>query len=240
MMLADNGSAWFISGAPDARWDNTDLHALTAIAGSNFEAVDVSPWMVSPGSGQAQQSSVTVSVSPPGASVALGAIQQFSATVTGNSNQSVTWDVNGIAGGSSTVGFIGVNGVYTAPAAVPSPATVIVHATSVAAPSASGSASVTIFNPAPPVSVAISPTSASVRTGNTKQFTVTVQNTSNTAVSWNVNGIAGGNSVMGTISSTGLYKAPAAAPSPNTVKVTAVSAADPTTSATAQVKITGK
>jgi uncharacterized protein YjdB len=99
---------------------------------------------------------------------------------------------------------------------------------------------VTIFNPAPPVSVAISPTSASVRTGNTKQFTVTVQNTSNTAVSWNVNGIAGGNSVMGTISSTGLYKAPAAAPSPNTVKVTAVSAADPTTSATAQVKITGK
>ena len=29
MMLADNGSAWFISGAPDARWDNTDLHSLT-------------------------------------------------------------------------------------------------------------------------------------------------------------------------------------------------------------------
>ena len=53
MMLADNGSSWYISGAPDARWNNDDLHALTSIAGSNFEAVDVSPLMVDPNSGQA-------------------------------------------------------------------------------------------------------------------------------------------------------------------------------------------
>jgi hypothetical protein len=51
MLLADNGSSWFISGAPDSRWDNDDLHALTTISGSNFEAVDVSTLMVDPNSG---------------------------------------------------------------------------------------------------------------------------------------------------------------------------------------------
>ncbi len=51
MMLADNGSSWYISGAPDSRWDNDDLHALTTISGSNFEAVDVSTLMVDPNSG---------------------------------------------------------------------------------------------------------------------------------------------------------------------------------------------
>jgi hypothetical protein len=51
MLLADNGSSWYISGAPDSRWDNDDLHALTGISGSNFEAVDVSTLMVDPNSG---------------------------------------------------------------------------------------------------------------------------------------------------------------------------------------------
>ena len=51
MLLADNGSSWYISGAPDSRWDNDDLHALTTINGSNFEAVDVSTLMVDPNSG---------------------------------------------------------------------------------------------------------------------------------------------------------------------------------------------
>jgi hypothetical protein len=47
MILADNGSAWYISGAPDPRWNNDVLHELGRIAGSNFEAVDVSSLMVS-------------------------------------------------------------------------------------------------------------------------------------------------------------------------------------------------
>ena len=56
MMLADNGSAWYISGAPDSRWDNSDLHNLGRISGSAFEVVDVSSLMVDPNSGQARQS----------------------------------------------------------------------------------------------------------------------------------------------------------------------------------------
>ena len=39
MFVADNGSNWFLSGAPDARWNDTALHTLTQITGSNFEVV---------------------------------------------------------------------------------------------------------------------------------------------------------------------------------------------------------
>ncbi len=39
MIVADNGSNWFVSGAPDARWDNDDLHQLGRLKGSDFEVV---------------------------------------------------------------------------------------------------------------------------------------------------------------------------------------------------------
>jgi len=52
MILADNGSAWFISGVPDDRWDNDHLHELQQVPGSAFEAVDVSSLMRDPHSGQ--------------------------------------------------------------------------------------------------------------------------------------------------------------------------------------------
>ena len=42
MILADNGSPWYISGAPDARWSNDDLHTLGRVRGSDFEVVDTS------------------------------------------------------------------------------------------------------------------------------------------------------------------------------------------------------
>jgi hypothetical protein len=40
MLVADNGSNWFVSGAPDPRWDNDDLRALGRLRGSDFEVVD--------------------------------------------------------------------------------------------------------------------------------------------------------------------------------------------------------
>jgi hypothetical protein len=42
MILADNGSPWYISGAPDPRWSNDDLHSLGRLRGSDFEVVDTS------------------------------------------------------------------------------------------------------------------------------------------------------------------------------------------------------
>jgi hypothetical protein len=53
LILADNGSPWYISGAPDERWDNDVLHAWDDIPGSAFEAVDVSGLMIDPNSGAA-------------------------------------------------------------------------------------------------------------------------------------------------------------------------------------------
>jgi hypothetical protein len=54
MMLADNGSAWYISGAPDPRWDNDVLHAMDDITGADFEAVDTSGLMIDTNSGQSR------------------------------------------------------------------------------------------------------------------------------------------------------------------------------------------
>lgn len=52
MMLADNGSPWFLSGVPDGRWDNDELRQLRQVRGADFEAVDVSSLMADPGSGR--------------------------------------------------------------------------------------------------------------------------------------------------------------------------------------------
>jgi uncharacterized protein (DUF1800 family) len=93
---------------------------------------------------------ITVAVSPTSVTLAPGTVQNFGATVTGSTNTSVAWSVNGIAGGNTTVGTITAAGLYTAPAAVPSPATVTVRATSAASTSASAQASVTISAPTSP------------------------------------------------------------------------------------------
>lgn len=50
MILADNGSSWFLIGSPDSRWNDDDLHKLQQVTGSNFEAVDVSDWEMAPSS----------------------------------------------------------------------------------------------------------------------------------------------------------------------------------------------
>ncbi len=50
MILADNGSSWFLSGVPDERWDNDLLRQLRTLRGRDFEAVDTSSLMVDPDS----------------------------------------------------------------------------------------------------------------------------------------------------------------------------------------------
>jgi hypothetical protein len=55
MILADNGGPWFISGAPDIRWDESDLLSLHRISGRDFEAVDESSLMLSPDSAQVKR-----------------------------------------------------------------------------------------------------------------------------------------------------------------------------------------
>src|ERR1700758_3983768 len=58
---------------------------------------------------------ISVSILPASANVAAGGSQQFSATVTGRSNTTVLWEVNGVAGGNAATGTISATGLYTAP-----------------------------------------------------------------------------------------------------------------------------
>jgi hypothetical protein len=64
MMVADNGSAWYISGTPDDRWNNDNLHQIDGVHGSDFEVVDVSSLMIDPNSGQAKQAGGTTPPPP--------------------------------------------------------------------------------------------------------------------------------------------------------------------------------
>lgn len=61
MFVADNGSSWYISGAPDKRWHNSDLHLLDQIVGSDFEAVDESALQSGPNSGKVKLPTTSIS-----------------------------------------------------------------------------------------------------------------------------------------------------------------------------------
>lgn len=94
------------------------------------------------------------------------------------------------------------------------------------------------------VSVTISPSLITMATLATQPFTATVTGSSNTAVTWQVNGVSGGTSTNGVVSTTvlgtaneAIYLGPSTVPSPASVSVTAISQADPTKSATATVTI---
>jgi hypothetical protein len=158
-------------------------------------------------------------------------------------NTSVAWEVNSVAGGNTTVGTISSTGLYTAPNTIPNPNKIQITAVSTTNSSVSGS---TTFALSSNITVSVSPQTASVIAGLTQQFAVTLENAVNVGVTWEVNGILGGDGIkctygmsgIGCVSSTGLYTAPLFAPSPATVTVTAVSVADPSKSGSATVTIT--
>jgi hypothetical protein len=147
--------------------------------------------------------------------------------------------------GVSSLRFDGVplNIVYKSP-------TVIVGGGT--APAPKPSVSVVAFNPdgaasntmsagittSPAVSATLSPTSASVRVGQTRQFTATLQNAASSVVYWSVESVYGGNASVGTISATGLYTAPSVVPSPAVVTVRGTPASDFTKTLAATVTIT--
>ena len=179
-----------------------------------------------------------VSISPAAASVQTGAPLQFTATVVSPSATTITWSVNSIVGGNSTLGTVSSAGLYTAPASVPNPPTVTVRATSSAQTFPYGAAIVTITAAPANATVTVAPLDAATPTGTTVQFASNLNGTANAAVTWYVNAAAGGNSTAGTISSTGLYTAPTAVPSPATVVVTATSQADTSQSASTTLTVT--
>ena len=171
-----------------------------------------------------------VVISPATAAVTVGGKLQFTSTVEGSATDTnVTW--------SATGGSVSSSGAFTAPSGA---GTVYVTATSVADPTKKGVAAVTVTattkptptptpDPIPVVSsIAISPTSTSVKTGSTLQFAASVQGSAtDKSVTWR--------SFLGTINAAGVYTAPAKA---GTDTVTATANADPSISARSTVSVT--
>jgi hypothetical protein len=167
-------------------------------------------------------SATSMTISPAVAAAAPGAKIQFTAAIPGGSaNTAVTW--------TASIGSITSVGLFTAPAAG---GTGTIVATSIANPSLSATATVTIAansgQPSGVTSVTVSPATASSVASGTLQFGAEVQGTSsNTSVTWKA--------LQGTITSAGLYTAPAKA---GTDMVTAISVTNVTKSASASVTVT--
>lgn len=165
---------------------------------------DVLAAYVVPPSTPPPASGVSVIVSPANMSIAASGTLQFSAYVGGSTNTSVTWSVDGVAGGNSTVGTIDSTGLYTAPSTAGQHT---VTATSVADSTVSGSQLVSVgggggtTGGGSVISMVIVPAIAN----GACQFNAFVTGTTSTAVTWAVDGIVGGNATVGTISSDGYY-----------------------------------
>jgi parallel beta-helix repeat protein len=163
----------------------------------------------------------------------------FNATVTGTTNTGVSWSVDGVANGDSIVGTItpgsGSSALYLAPASAGSHT---VTATSVADTTRSAGATITVQSPAG-VNVSLTPAGpVNINAAVTLWFNATVTGTTNTGVSWSVDGVANGDSIVGTITpgsgNSAAYLAPASTGS-HTVMATSV--ADTTRSAGATITV---
>jgi hypothetical protein len=187
-------------------------------------------------------SGVTVSVSPASVNMQLGQTQQFTATVTGSSNTSVTWQAGGVNGGNSSVGTISSSGLYTAPASATTPLAVSVTAVSEVDASKSATVSITIHGS---IIVAVTPNPATIQTFHSQQFVAQVSGASSPGVTWQVNGVTGGNTSVGIISTDGIYTAPSVVPTAassttrktTAVSVTAISQQDSTATGSAVVTV---
>jgi uncharacterized protein (DUF1800 family) len=264
----------------------------------------------------------SIMVTPSPATLPGLTTQQFVARTNDGSKPTLSWTVNGIAGGNPTIGSISGSGFYTAPEFPPSPNNIKVSATDTVDSSKTGSSAVTLDNPIPilttvapltiPVgpftlsltgqhfaqgatvflgttalsttvisstqltatgtatnaevgtvnitvqnptpgsnsskaisaqvkgsliNVAVSPATGVLRAGAQQVFAATVTGTTNSAVTWSVNGVAGGNDTVGTIVGNGNYLAPNILPNPSTITVTATSVADPSAFGNASITL---
>jgi DNA-binding beta-propeller fold protein YncE len=199
----------------------------------------------------ANSPSISVVVAPATSTVIQGHSQQFTASVTGTSTTTVDWSVCTAAPNATppptcndaSLGVVNTNGLYTAPADIPNPNAVLVVATSTVNVNDFATSTVTIVSgvsvrviPAANKCTDVSPpTSATIAGGDTFALFACVTGTQNTAVTWAVNNVAGGDSTNGFITPGGVYTAPAS--SPGAITITATSVQDPTQSGTFTISV---
>src|SRR5713101_1259475 len=207
------------------------------------------------GGGNAASTAISIAISPSTASVITNTTQPVSVFVTGSSDQTATWAVTCPTGVTAPAcGTIDTNGVYTAPKTVPTVTTngtptttptATITATSHADTTKKASATVTIISG---ISISITPTTATVGTGEHFTFTATVNNpgcdnnvaTNNClVVTWSVPTTTCASTTPnceGTIDpNTGIYTAPGTAIT--AVTITATSVKDTTVTATATATV---
>ncbi len=188
---------------------------------------------------------VQISVTPTSTSVPVSGTKKFTASVANASNTTVIWQVNGTTGGEPTHGTIDATGLYTAPAAVPAPASVTIAAISQAQPTKMATAQAIISSSLTGIVVTVSPSTISVQAGHTQTLTATLQNDSQSkGVTWRLTGAGCSGTTCGTLSATSsasgipiTYTAPANVPSPASVTATATSIADTSEAAVATITL---
>src|SRR5258706_7328208 len=102
IILADNGSDWYISGAPDPQWDNAVLHLMDNITGSNFEAVASTSLIINPDSGAT--SIITISGNAGAGSATLSYVDGTPKTVVADGSGNYTISVSTGWNGTVTPG----------------------------------------------------------------------------------------------------------------------------------------
>jgi hypothetical protein len=196
-------------------------------------------------------SDISVSLSLTAANVELGATQPFQATIKsqGKPDASVRWSLSGPSCPNSC-GSVDANGDYSAPQILPSAATAMLTATSVADPSKQASANVTITSHFTLQLTAPSSLQTGAQTAVVATLTPVPGSNPSLALSWAVTGTGCTGTTCGVltitttqatggapIANTATYTAPAVAPQPATVLITVTPQADPSKAAQASVAI---
>jgi YVTN family beta-propeller protein len=177
----NNGQVVVISGVADTSFNGT--FTITSVPSTTTFTLTQSGADATSGGGQVSTTSVTIkatsvsntsasgtarvtidsgisiTLTPSSATMATSEQLQFSANVTAppGTGTGVNWQVNSVTGGSSTTGTIDTNGLYTAPTAVPSPATVSIVAVSQVDATRTATATVILVVAAAPTLTAVTP-----------------------------------------------------------------------------------
>ncbi len=129
------------------------------------------------------EAQVRVSISPPYAQMQPGQVAGFAASVTGSANTGVTWQVNNASGGSPAIGTISASGIFTAPATVPSPASVSITAVAAANQSVRATATITLVaQPSSGTTYYVATTGSDSNPGTEASPFLTIQHAANVAV----------------------------------------------------------
>jgi hypothetical protein len=183
---------------------------------------------------------ISVTVTPSSGSVMLGNQFLFTAAVKNSSDSTVTWSVNGVAGGAAQTGTISASGGYTAPGDLRIPANLTVTATSHADVSKSGSAIVTVQSD---VVIGLpgggGTNAVPVELGATHAFLAVVSSGAHPdkSVLWSLSG-ASCPLLCGSVDASGSYTAPQILPASPNVTLTARSVADSSKQVSAAITIT--